>query len=412
MGVSAVLGLLTWLLHGGQNRLLDLDHGPCPAAYATEVAMLDYSSCGSSPNLVTMIWTSAPSTFSERNQWAIESVLASEPCSRVRVFTNTLPLDFFDTFADYGFSVEVVRFDLSAGSDLVGLAGSPGSAWAKGMDEWAKGQYFHVHLSDMLRLFVLYRFGGTYLDFDHIVLQSMRGLPLNTVGAEICFSDNPDCLERQQLADIGVLGRSPDDLQPVADSDNADEETASRMSFNTHNLYTPCNGVMANWTPQHPLIAAALAFADEHYDRKCWGCLGPRLFGRLLLDAHEAGDKVQLSLEPPGRFYPFDYKSVRLHMTEAVSLTEAVLDDTTGWSVLGAHFYGKVSADIKLLDRSTMGRLVRGHTIFKQTATPHLATQSDEVTWSLRGVHKWEFVVRKPSVPFCLYVTSFQAASF
>ncbi|XP_023179859.2 lactosylceramide 4-alpha-galactosyltransferase-like [Drosophila hydei] len=63
--------------------------------------------------------------------------------------------------------------------------------YAKGtlIEDWLrKGDLFSSrfpmqHLSDLLRLISLYRFGGIYLDLDVVVLRSLEKLPLNYVGA-------------------------------------------------------------------------------------------------------------------------------------------------------------------------------------------------------------------------------------
>ena len=48
-------------------------------------------------------------------------------------------------------------------------------------------------------------------------------------------------------------------------------------------LGTPCNGVLINWEPSHDLFRTMLRVIDESYDPGCWGCLGPRLLGKVLL---------------------------------------------------------------------------------------------------------------------------------
>lgn len=45
-------------------------------------------------------------------------------------------------------------------------------------------QYLTHHLSDLLRLVTLFKFGGTYLDLDFIVQKSLEKLPPNFVAAE------------------------------------------------------------------------------------------------------------------------------------------------------------------------------------------------------------------------------------
>ncbi|XP_034474390.1 lactosylceramide 4-alpha-galactosyltransferase-like [Drosophila innubila] len=58
------------------------------------------------------------------------------------------------------------------------------------IDDWFKdGQLFRssymvVHISDLLRLVTLYRFGGIYMDLDVVFLRSMENVPLNYAGAE------------------------------------------------------------------------------------------------------------------------------------------------------------------------------------------------------------------------------------
>ncbi|KAH8262905.1 hypothetical protein KR044_001773, partial [Drosophila immigrans] len=57
------------------------------------------------------------------------------------------------------------------------------------IEKWLKqGDLFHSeylteHMSDLLRLITLYRFGGIYMDLDVVVLRSLELLPLNFVGA-------------------------------------------------------------------------------------------------------------------------------------------------------------------------------------------------------------------------------------
>ncbi|KAH8377508.1 hypothetical protein KR093_005772 [Drosophila rubida] len=57
------------------------------------------------------------------------------------------------------------------------------------IEKWfIKGDLFHSqflpeHMSDLLRLITLYRFGGIYLDLDVVVLRSLELVPLNYVGA-------------------------------------------------------------------------------------------------------------------------------------------------------------------------------------------------------------------------------------
>lgn len=47
-----------------------------------------------------------------------------------------------------------------------------------------RSKYFNSHLSDVLRYLSLWKFGGTYLDLDVIVLKPLDSIPANYAGSE------------------------------------------------------------------------------------------------------------------------------------------------------------------------------------------------------------------------------------
>lgn len=51
-------------------------------------------------------------------------------------------------------------------------------------DELFQSQYLNSHVSDFLRYISLYKYGGTYLDLDVIVLKSFENISHNYAGAE------------------------------------------------------------------------------------------------------------------------------------------------------------------------------------------------------------------------------------
>ena len=53
--------------------------------------------------------------------------------------------------------------------------------WSKGKIQGSK--YLVSHLSDVLRFLILWRFGGTYLDLDQIIVKSFPDVP-NFLGRE------------------------------------------------------------------------------------------------------------------------------------------------------------------------------------------------------------------------------------
>ena len=113
------------------------------------------------------IWTTPPSTFALPNRRSLESILFHHPHARVTVYTNTLPLDFFAeyvrTLGYHGLSVR--RYDEQ---ELVWpyLNISNGSAAAE-------SPFYYSHVTDVLRVALLHRDGGVYLDADVVLMNSI-----------------------------------------------------------------------------------------------------------------------------------------------------------------------------------------------------------------------------------------------
>lgn len=62
--------------------------------------------------------------------------------------------------------------------------GTPAEQWIK-KDMIFKSKFFNVHLSDLLRLITLYKYGGIYFDLDFVIQRNLDDLPPNFAGAQI-----------------------------------------------------------------------------------------------------------------------------------------------------------------------------------------------------------------------------------
>jgi hypothetical protein len=320
---------------------------------------------------VTMVWMTHASTFGIRNQYSLESLLRHHPCVHVQVVAPLLPKDFFLTFNQLGYNVTIQRFDADTFEPFKPAKGAPGDAWVRRLKTWSSGQYFAVHKADMLRMLILYNIGGSYMDFDHIVLRPMLHIS-NGIGSEICHDDNPDCLLAQQIEplEVAIPGLPIQWFKELGLGLQYSDRTAFRQRAGLR--YTPCNGVLINWKPKHTFFSALLRSADLDYDPECWGCLGPRLLGKVLLRALK--DSYQLAtirrsftLLYPGKLYAFSYERVKQHMQFEVKQTDQFVHNT---SCLGMHFFGKSSADISLLEQSTLRKFTSQNTLL--AADPYL----------------------------------------
>jgi Alpha 1,4-glycosyltransferase conserved region/Glycosyltransferase sugar-binding region containing DXD motif len=257
------------------------------------------------------VWTTSPSTWSSWNDAAVESIFRFDPCAQLFLHSNSLPLTFFDTFNEFGFFVEVVRYDLE---DLAG--NGPGSKWVKNAKVISNRSHHHsVHESDFIRTLLLYHEGGSYLDVDHFMLPLSATIPLsyeNITGAEACMEDNPDCFETHAVPGLRTMGN---------------------VKFWQNGVrHCGANGVLLNWKRNHPIMEAGLLYFDDNYDPTCWGCGGPRLLGRTIPKYPD-----QVTLFPQESLYPIHYRQSASSLTNPNSK----LCSSIASNALGFHLYGK-----------------------------------------------------------------------
>lgn len=184
-----------------------------------------------------LIWSTPPSTFAPRHLRAVQSVVHHHPTSSVVCFSNTLPSHFFDPST--GVTVERYRLE-----DLV--ADSPLAAWYSRRGEFNRSSFFSNHEADLLRLLVLFRRGGVYVDTDVVFMRPLRLPQSCTRGA------------------VGLESGAGGWRMPVLggrDSDSSQEPATDPITGQPPVL---CNAVMA-FEAGHPLLARAIsAFAYEY----------------------------------------------------------------------------------------------------------------------------------------------------
>lgn len=144
-------------------------------------AFLGQESCSLN---VFMAWVTPARDFTARHQRALESLFRIHRNACVVIFSDTLEFDFFSTFVKEGYKVAVVRPNLQ---EL--LADTPSDVFSAVLPKLKEKPLFHLHITELLRLAALYRFGGIYLDMDVLVLRPMDNLR-NTLGSEITANGN------------------------------------------------------------------------------------------------------------------------------------------------------------------------------------------------------------------------------
>ena len=107
-------------------------------------------------------------------------ILYHHSTSKVIIHSNTVSQSEFDVLTEAGYSITVQKYNLE---EL--LQDSPAQSFIPKlkMDIW-KGEYRYSHETDLLRILILYRWGGVYMDTDVIIVRPLDSLKINVIGRE------------------------------------------------------------------------------------------------------------------------------------------------------------------------------------------------------------------------------------
>ncbi|KAI3643629.1 hypothetical protein MP228_009793 [Amoeboaphelidium protococcarum] len=128
-----------------------------------------------------LIWTTEVVKFESWRLKVLEALFSQHPYAVIHIFTNHLTIDMFKEFVDAGFKIVIEPIDYPAL-----IQATPIQLWYNNVTIWEKGPSFYSHITDALRVILLWKHGGTYIDFDVIMLKSFRALQ-NSIGHESYF---------------------------------------------------------------------------------------------------------------------------------------------------------------------------------------------------------------------------------
>lgn len=234
-----------------------------PKPFAVRVK--EFFNGGSSTNTVCklrffMTWISSLESFNQRELFTIESLFKSHPNGCLLIVSKSMDssggVQLLKPFSDKGFQIMAVSPDFN-----YLFEDTLAAAW---FDQLQKGNIrpgrvtLGQNLSNLLRLALLYKFGGIYIDTDIIILKNFSKLR-NSIGAQ-----------------------------------TIDLETGSWSRLN--------NAVMI-FDKNHPLL---LKFIEEFaltFDGNKWGHNGPYLVSRVVSRVSASAD-YNFTVLPPPVFYP------------------------------------------------------------------------------------------------------------
>lgn len=214
-----------------------------------------------------MTWISSVESFGEREMFAVTSLFRTNPDGCLIIASNSLDsregIEILKPFLNKGFKVTSISPDFH-----YLFMGTPAELWYNQLmlgnvnpGEVALGQ----NLSNLLRLGLLYRFGGIYLDTDVIVLKNLEGLR-NVIGAQT-------------------------------------------LDLDTGNWSRLNNAVMI-FDEGHPLIFKFIQEFALTFDGNKWGHNGPYLVSRVVLRV-TGRPNYNFTVLPPMAFYPVDWSRIR-----------------------------------------------------------------------------------------------------
>ncbi|GKV21952.1 hypothetical protein SLEP1_g31871 [Rubroshorea leprosula] len=268
-----------------------------------------------------MVWLSTAQSFGPREFLAVDSLFSASPDGCLLILSSSMdsPKGYrlLKPLLDRGSNILAVTPDLPF---LV--KNTPAEAW---LDELKSGNMdpgsipLFNHLSDLIRLAVLYKYGGVYLDTDFIFVKDLSGLR-NAIGAQ---SINP----------------------------------ATKK-------WTRLNGAVMIFDIYHPLLVNFLQEYATTFNGNRWGHNGPYLVSRVLERVRDKPE-YNITIFPPKAFYPVDWikiaKLFKKPETEADEkwAEETLVDISSGSYTV--HLWNKRSRELKIEEGSVMARLTADH---------------------------------------------------
>ncbi|OAY26145.1 uncharacterized protein At4g19900 [Manihot esculenta] len=271
-----------------------------------------------------MTWISSLDSFGDREMFAIESLFKSHPNACLAIVSNSMDSKkgsiSLRPCLDKGFKVLAVKPDF----DYI-FKNTPAESWFHELNkgnvdpgEISLGQ----NLSNLLRLALLYKFGGVYIDTDVIVLKSFEKLR-NVIGAQ-----------------------------------TIDLETGN---------WSRLNNAVLIFDKNHPLLFKFIEEFSLTFNGNKWGYNGPYLVSRVVSRVNgRAG--IDFTILPPYAFYPVNWSRItslfkkpgdKLHSKWLHRKLEQIRRES-----LAVHLWNKQSRNLKVENGSIINHLMMDSCIF------------------------------------------------
>ncbi|KAJ0265829.1 Alpha 1,4-glycosyltransferase family protein [Hirschfeldia incana] len=293
-------------------------------------SFLSKSSCQS---LFFMIWISSIESFGERERFTIESLFKSHPNSCLILVSNSLDCErgtqTLKPFTDKGLKILAIKPDFT-----YIFKETSAEKW---FERLKRGMFspgvipLEQNLSNLLRLVLLYKFGGIYLDTDVIILKPLTNLH-NVIGAQT--------------------------VDPVT------------------RKWSRLNNAVLIFDKNHPLLKSFIDEFSRTFNGNKWGHNGPYLVSRVVARFNVSSSSTMgLSVLPPSSFYPVDWTRISGFYRASVNEREA------DWSrkrlvhlrkhSLAVHLWNRESKRLRIEEGSIIQKLMSDSCIFCNSSFLH-----------------------------------------
>ncbi|KAK9690552.1 hypothetical protein RND81_09G137000 [Saponaria officinalis] len=261
-----------------------------------------------------MIWISPKKLFGKRELLSLESVLKTHPhgCGIIlsRVMDSKRGRAMLEPLVRLGYRVCVVApyFRLL-------FTNTPAQGWLERLEVGLvdPGEIpITQNLSNLLRLVVLYKYGGVYLDTDVIIIKDISNLK-NSIGIQ----------------------------------------TVETKPMNQ----TTLNNAVLIFDKQHPMLLKFMEEFNSSFNGNIWGFNGPYLVTRVVL-RHVNDTKIKINILPHMAFYPVDWTLIdeyfwKYEDEDEIKWSKEELNKVIEKSY-GVHLWNKITHTLKIENGSIL----------------------------------------------------------
>eukprot|EP01025_Chloroclados_australasicus_P037000 TRINITY_DN37696_c1_g2_i1.p1 TRINITY_DN37696_c1_g2~~TRINITY_DN37696_c1_g2_i1.p1 ORF type:complete len:333 (-),score=12.45 TRINITY_DN37696_c1_g2_i1:489-1487(-) len=222
--------------------------------------------CAGTTSNYFLVWSTDGDLWKPRYQRSVESVLYHHPNACVRIYSDGITANHstIKQLNYAGYRVAIIPLETSLETIF---KDTPIEQWWERNNEWKHGQFFYSHISEALRLVLVWKYGGTYIDTDVVILKNMEHVK-NAVGAQMAMLEDQLLTDKPRWADM-------------------------------------LNSAILTFQKGHPSLWVMMEDFVNSYHINSWAHNGPRLVTRIAHQLNQGDDYSKwVTILPRNAFHP------------------------------------------------------------------------------------------------------------